>query len=124
MKAKFGFIGAVAALGLAAMLVGQSNAAPTPTLTFTVSGRVIRNVDSQPVVGASVRAEGSGARAPRVKNTTTDAVGQFTITGLDRGTYSIRASKTGVGSGSSLVTLGQGVTKVGSSPLRMIVRLR
>src|SRR5690348_6882866 len=70
------------------------------TLQFTVAsswaeGNSIRGVvvdaKGKPVAGAQIRADNTSARRPAA-TTTTDAKGQYVLTGLPVGTYKLTAS--------------------------------
>ncbi len=71
----------------------------------TLGGTVTR--DGAPVAGASVLAERSGGLSPVTAEAVTDATGAYRLTGLDPGSYSLRAlTDDAAGAPSTAVTLG------------------
>ncbi|MBC6605930.1 TonB-dependent receptor [Hymenobacter sp. BT188] len=76
--------------------------AVAPTLAQDVAGRVsgqIRDASGQPLPGATVVLQPSG------KNTATDAQGQFELTGVPAGTYTLTATFLGYRAATQTVTL-------------------
>jgi hypothetical protein len=85
--------------------------APQPTGTAAVQGVVYRGTNTaNRVAGATVKLAG--------RTVTTDASGVYKISNLAPGTYTITASKAGVGTGSVSRTLTNGTTIWGSVSLR------
>lgn len=112
------------ALLAAAIFTGPSlsHGAGAEEFSYTISGRVIRN--GQSVSGASVSATGAFSTAPRGTRLRVQSQddGSFAIGGLNPGSYVLRASKQGEGTGRAVAQVGS-VSRIGSAR-RIIIRLR
>lgn len=97
----------VVPLVVAMALVGCSKkddpTSPTPT-TGTITGMVTKASDASAIASASV------VTNPATSNVSTDATGNFSITGVAAGTYTVTASKSGFNNNSASVSVTAGNT--------------
>lgn len=85
------------------LLTRGTNAQPTPTPQgIMIEGRVLDSAH-KPIAGAVVRLDQRGA--PGALETRTNGVGAFTFPGLQIGTYTLTAEKSGLRSRSTTITL-------------------
>lgn len=122
MKSTLVRLGALAVVGAAALIGSHASGASGGEfdLTFTINGRVLKN--GSPVSGAAVRAYAAIASSSGdLRRVLTSSNGTFAINEVPAGTYAVRASKTGFGTGTAMASVGT-TTFIGGR--RITIRLR
>jgi hypothetical protein len=89
---------------LAVLIGGCSDDSTAPATTGNVSGKVLNDFDDTPVAGVTVTVQETGA------STTSDASGNYSITGVNPGSYHLNASKSGFETSFNDITITVGQT--------------